>query len=344
MRKTKNSLIKNIFIMWSYAYPSLSLEKYSDIDIDSFDDPYDLLGQILCIGMNRQIKEGLYREYIPNKAVLSTIRGKINIADTITTRIKSPTSISCTYDDFSTDNLFNEIIKTTRMLLLNGERIKESRQDLIRINWYLTNISELDLKTVSWSKFDYHRHNSRYRTLLEICHIILDSLILTTKSGKYRLGDFTSKESIELIFQKFLLNYYIKHRPELHPSAPQIPWNTESHSEYLPRMHSDLVLRKDDETIIIEAKFCKKILKTKAYYGIGKTTYNSNHLYQLFTYVSNYDTKHSGTVSGILLYVQTVDEITLDDTFTIGLSPITIKTIDLNQDFNKIKSFLDNLV
>lgn len=69
----------------------------------------------------------------------------------------------------------------------------------------------------------------------------------------------------------------------------------------------------------------------------------SNNLYQIFTYVKNYDKEDSGNVAGMLLYAMTDEEITPDCMFNIGGNQIGAKTLDLNQDFSIIADQLDKL-
>ena len=92
--------------------------------------------------------------------------------------------------------------------------------------------------------------------------------------------------------------------------------------------------------LIIDAKF----------YGHNLTDnrkHHSNNLYQLFTYVKNKEAELKGTpheVSGMLLYAKTNDEIQPDSDYVMSGNRISVKTLNLYQDFTKIKSQLDMIV
>jgi len=80
----------------------------------------------------------------------------------------------------------------------------------------------------------------------------------------------------------------------------------------------------------------------------GQTLYNSQsihsgNLYQIFTYVKNKDAHRSGNVSGVLLYAKTDEEITPDNSYLMDGNRISVKTLDLNKDFEGIRSQLDKI-
>jgi 5-methylcytosine-specific restriction enzyme subunit McrC len=67
-------------------------------------------------------------------------------------------------------------------------------------------------------------------------------------------------------------------------------------------------------------------------------------LYQIFTYVKNKDVGNTGNVAGMLLYAKTEETITPDSDFMMGGNKISVKTLDLNSNFNIIAEQLDWIV
>lgn len=53
-------------------------------------------------------------------------------------------------------------------------------------------------------------------------------------------------------------------------------------------------------------------------------TLHSNNLYQIFAYVKNLAAKHSGTVSGMLLYAKTGEAVSPDCEYSMGGSWIRL--------------------
>ena len=83
MTNDKGILIKNIYYMLSYAFQILKQGDYEKVAAEKFDKINDLFSAILVKGVSRQLKQGLYREYVPIQENLSVMRGKVNIFDTV---------------------------------------------------------------------------------------------------------------------------------------------------------------------------------------------------------------------------------------------------------------------
>ena len=93
-----------------------------------------------------------------------------------------------------------------------------------------------------------------------------------------------------------------------------------------------------DKTLIIDAKYYAHT--TQVQYDVH--TLHSNNLYQVFTYVKNKATK-GGEVSGMLLYAKTDEEIYPNNEYQMSGNKITVRTLDLNCDFDVIASQLNSI-
>ena len=69
----------------------------------------------------------------------------------------------------------------------------------------------------------------------------------------------------------------------------------------------------------------------------------SNNLYQIFTYVKNMASNKGGDneVSGMLLYAKTDTGLQPDYVYQMSGNQISVKTLDLNNDFSLISQQLD---
>lgn len=131
MTNDKGILIKNIYHMLSYAFQTLKQETYENVAVELFDEIYDLWASILAKGIGLQLKQGLYREYIGCQEEMSVLRGKINMPRTIRNKIAHKCVLTCDFDELSENNLLNQILKTTVLLLLGKGKVKtEYKNDL----------------------------------------------------------------------------------------------------------------------------------------------------------------------------------------------------------------------
>lgn len=344
MTKDKSILINNIYHMLSYAFQTLNQENYADVAVESFDEMYDLLAAILAKGIGLQLKQGLYREYINRQEELLVMRGKINMPGTIKNRLAHERVLTCDFDELSENNLLNQILKTTVMLLLRNVKVKaEYKDDLKKKMLFFSNVDVLEPTSIRWSSIRFQRNNKTYRMLISICQLIIEGMLITTDAGDYRLASFVDEQRMCRLYEKFILEYYSRHYPELTVTASQIPWAVDDDIRtMLPVMQSDIHLQMGNTVLIIDAKYYSHTTQTQ----YDKHTIHSNNMYQIFTYVKNRDYDFGDEdhkVSGMLLYAKTEEEIQPDDVYQMHGNQITVKTLDLNLPFAKIAKQLNDI-
>lgn len=330
--------------MLSYAFQILTQDTYDDVAIESFDEMYDLLAAILAKGIGIQLKQGLYREYINRQEELSVLRGKINMSGTIKNQLVHKRVLTCDFDDLSENNLFNQIIKTTVSLLLRNDTVKSKyKDDLKKKMLFFSNIDFLEPTSIRWSSIRFQRNNQTYRMLISICQLILEGMLMTTDTGEYRLASFVDEQRMCRLYEKFILEYYNRHYPELKVSASQIPWSVDDGVRtMLPMMQSDIHLQKDNTVLIIDAKYYNHTTQVQ----YNKHTLHSNNMYQIFTYVKNRDYEfgeEEHTVSGMLLYAKTEEEVQPNHVYQMHGNQISVRTLDLNLPFVDIAGQLNQI-
>ena len=344
MTEDKGILIRNIYYMLAYAFQELRQNNYAEIDGEKFDDIYDLFAEIMARGIAYQLKQGLYREYVNRNETMQTVRGKIDINGTIAKRLRNSQEIACDYDELSENNIYNQILVTTAMILIRHSDVKkEKKAKLKQLLLFFQNVQVIDIHTIRWNMLRFDRNNRNYRMLLYICYFIICEWLMTTEEGKYKMREF-SDEHMNRLFEKFVLEYYKRHHPELKPCAAQIDWNIEkeqSTENILPIMQTDILLSSGERTLIIDTKYYGRSMQKQ----FDKHTIHSQNLYQIHTYVTEYDEDHKGNVDGMLLYAKTQEEIVPDGQLKHkDGNTIYFRTLDLNTDCDSIKERLDSFI
>lgn len=340
----KGIFIRNIYYMLTYAFQELKQNNYEEIAGEDFDEIHNLFAEILARGISYQLKQGLHKEYISCHESLPTLKGKLNINGTINNLMQKRQKIDCEYDELSENNKFNQILKTTVQFLLKHPKVKQSKKaSLKRLMLFFSDIDVLDISTIKWTTIRFDRNSKTYQMLLYICYFILDEMLMTTKKGAYKMQKFSDERMCRL-YEKFVLEYYKKHHPDLKAKAPQVDWNInkeESTGGILPAMQTDIMLTLKERTLIIDTKYYTKSMQCQ----FEKKSIHSNNLYQIHSYVMNHDANHTGKVDGMLLYAKTEEDIIPNGhtKFNDG-NVIYYRTLDLNQNFENIKKQLDGFV
>ena len=317
--------------MLAYAFQVLREQVYESYGTEEFENTADLLSTILAKGVATQIKRGLGRTYIEETESLSCLRGKIRVTESIKQQTLMKQQLICTYDEFSVDSYMNRILKTTMELLLRYDIPKARKKELRNLLLYFKEVNTLDVHSINWN-FRFHRNNQTYQMLMSICYLVIKGLLQTSSDGSMKLMQFLDEQRMCRLYEKFILEYYKKHYPQIKTSASQIGWALDDGiGIMLPIMQSDIMFVYGDRTLIIDTKYYSHT--TQKQYNVN--TLHSNNLYQIFTYVKN-KAAAGGEVSGMLLYARTDEEIQPDHTYMMSGNRISVKTLDLNCDFREI--------
>ncbi|MFA7108289.1 MAG: 5-methylcytosine-specific restriction endonuclease system specificity protein McrC [Sphaerochaetaceae bacterium] len=347
MIKKKSILIQNIYYMLSYAFTNLKQEDFEDISKEDFHNIHNLFASILAKGIGQQLKRGLYRKYLNRNENLVSMRGKIEMSGTIQNKIMHKQILTCEFDELSENNQLNQILKTTVMILLHHANVDPMyKNDLRKKMLFFSNVDLIEPNTIKWSSIEFQRNYNSYRMLINICQLILEGMLLTTDKGTYKLASFVDEQHLHRLYEKFILEYYYKEYPSLKVNASQIPWALDDDKRtMLPIMQSDVTLSYGNKSLIIDAKFWSHNTQTRGEYNIH--TIHSSNLYQIFTYVKNKNASYkdnSHEVAGILLYARTDELIQPDASYSMSNNKISVKTLDLNCDFQTIANQLNVLV
>ena len=335
--------IRNIYHMLSYAFQVLNEQGYKNIETEPFDNVADLCAAILSRGVSLQLKRGLRREYLEKTESLSSPRGRIEISESIKTRSTLKRQLICSYDDFSENSYMNRIIKTTMELLLHAGIDSTRKKELRKLLVFFCNVERLDVHTINW-KIQFNRNNQTYRMLVAICYLVVKGLLQTKTDGTMRLMDFLDEQRMCRLYERFILEYYRKKIPQLSPSASQIPWVLDDGiGEMLPVMQTDIMLTQGSKVLIIDAKYYAHSIQVR----YDTRSLHSGNLYQIFTYVKNKEAELADVpheVSGMLLYAKTDEAVQPSGTYQMSGNTISVRTLDLDQEFSAIEAQLDQIV
>ncbi len=335
--------IQNVYYMLSYAFQNLNEVEAKKYSAEKFEFVDDLFTAILAKGIAKQVKRGLGKEYVYHSEELVEPRGRICITETMKMRTTQKSSICCDLDELVENTYMNQILKSTSLLLLHSKDVaKENKKQLKKVLLFFSNVDTINCRTIDWGRLQYNRNNTTYKMLMNICYLIVKGMLISEKEGELKLSRYIDDQQMHVLYEKFILAYYKKHFPELKVTQSHIPWNTDDGMiELLPRMRSDIMIEYKGKTLIIDAKYYNTAMQKNSRYG--NQTIHSHNLYQIFAYVKNKDTEHSGDVSGILLYANTDGDNPNKD-YLIDGNKISVKTLDLDCDFLLVKEQLNSIV
>ena len=337
--------VKNIYYMLCYTFygDKLNEEDESSLGSEAFENIYNLFSLLLYMILKKQIKKGLHRDYNNTIAEIASVKGKIKISETINKSSLANKKVICEFDDYNENCMMNQIFKTTMYFLIKSNKIGIETKSLLKKTMnYFHNVQLIEIRDIKWDKIRFNRNNISFKYAVDICRLILSGLIVSDKNGNNKFKEFLDDSKVSLIYENFIKSYYKKHYPELKASSKKLYLTDDPVADFIPLMKTDITLEYNNKTLIIDAKFYNKILKSNYFDSKCKTISNDN-LYQILAYVDNQDPYKVGNVYGMLLYAQTIDEAPISITKNINKHKILINTLNLNEDWIYISKKLNTI-
>lgn len=342
--------IKNLFYMLCYAWNVLAITDEVKVGSDDFDDAYNLLASVFSYGIGKLIRSGFHRSYIEETEELSTLRGKIQVQDSINQRSILRKELVCTYDDYSTNDIFNQILKyTIDSILKHPDVDRGTKTELKKQSRFFAGIDSKEPTKENRQKLVFNRNNITYRLLINIAIMLYDNTIVNDEDGNNTFKDFYRQEHMEKVFELFLLNFYSIKLDKKHYKvhAPKIKWHIAENSE---EMHSqffdvddnpgdrrtDIVIENKDLNLqlIFDAKYYKKTY-VRSYWGDEEERIRTTHIEQVKSYLT--DSDYHGDKIGALIYPQVNHDLSRGTLFPFEDYMVIAKTINLNDEWRNIE-------
>lgn len=353
MSEYKNPIpIKNLFYMLCYAWDVLAIKDDISVGSDEYSDAYDLLARVFTFGLGRLIRSGFHRSYIEQVEELPTVRGKILVQQSISQNTLQKRHLICSHDEYSTNDIFNQILKYTIDSLLHNPNVnKSTKQDLKKKSVFFANITATPPSKANRHKLIFNRNSVTYKLLISIAIMLYDNTTVNEEKGKTVFKDFFRQEQMHKVFELFILHFYAAHldRSKYKVHAPKINWHLEDEKNAdiwseLFDVDDDLGDRRTDIVIenrelglqlIFDAKYYKNTF-VQAYMNEDDTRTRTNHLNQLRGYLL--DSEFEGGKIGALLYPMVNNDLKIGKVQRIKGTPILVKTINLNEDWREIEA------
>lgn len=352
----KNIPIKNIFYLLCYAWDVLPIVDDIKVNKNDNDDIYNLLARVFSFGIGRLIHTGFHRSYIEKTDQLSTVKGRINLQQSINNQSIIRKRLICTFDDYSENDIFNQILKYTIDSLIKNPAIdSDTKLNLKKYYIFFNNVKSIPPNKTNRKRIFFNPNNLAYRLLINIAILLFENTSIEENGTEAIFKDFDRKNMAK-VFELFILNFYNKHLPKkiYKVHAPKIKWNVDEEEKDKWKgifdVDDDIGDRRTDVVIENKDKNIQLIIDAKYYYNTFVNAYMSNeeekirtsHINQLRGYLA--DSKYEGKKIGALIYPMVNHDLTNGNLYAIKGHPIIIKTINLNDDWLNIENDMLNFI
>ena len=345
--------IRNLWHMCLYAWNDVSIRRHWSMDIAEDAPSLDaLLASVLSGLVQQRLRIGLGRSYVNEHQSIRGIRGRIDFAESLKYQTFEQGQAYCDFQQYSANAPINQIIRSTLTRLVqvgefgpNPKQANELRHTLRSLVRALDGIDLIELKLDFIRRQQINHNDGDYRLILAICELILMRQMPSEQEGQSRLPEL-EREALVLhnIYERFVANFYRIHLHGWKVSAQkQLDWHAKSQTRFMPSLRPDIVLEETQtgRIIILDTKFTAQSLVENQW---GSQTFDSSHLYQLYTYLrtqENVSESHK-SASGILLYPAVNQK--LSEKIELEHHVMRVECIDLSRPWSEVEQELLDLI
>ena len=249
-----------------------------------------------CERLRIQLTRGMIRKYIKREKNLNVLRGKLRIDQQLRRNLIHQERLFCQYDELSTDNAYNKILKYVLGILLKAATGNRALREVSELHARFEPITDsaADISTLDSLSFD--RLTERYEPIFDQCRYFLEGLYPDVVAGK--------KNCLSLLFDmNRLFEAYVASQLRKEASTQGLRLREQGPLEYFAkldgsgepvfRMKPDIsFVDKNNQVVMIADTKWKVLDEGEKNLGISQAD-----MYQIGSYASRY-----GVKSVVLLY------------------------------------------
>lgn len=339
--------IQNLYYLLCYAWNRLpEREELLATEAAPFHRPLELLTRVLLSATRRQLRQGLPVAYAERTEELGELRGRVQMAPTLSRDLLRRRRVVCVFDELGPDTPLTRLLVGTLQQLSRTRSLPAALRHEVRVvmRRFPVVVTPEPPTAATLRTVRRLRPSGAGGFLLNVCELIYHSALPSPDAaGATRFRDFRRDEALMArIFEQFVRNFYRLEQRRFRVLSETIQWQAQADAPdalgLLPTMITDTSLESPERKIILDTKYYAAALKPR--YNQQKLI--SPHLYQLYAYLQNQPKTPEQQLEGILLYPAATQA--LDVRYSLGGHPVRIVTLDLGQPWPQIAAELLGLI
>jgi 5-methylcytosine-specific restriction enzyme subunit McrC len=159
-------------------------------DFSRLDAVLEVMARFFLALVEERLRLGLYRAYVEREENLQALRGRIVFPDDVRRNYLLRHRIFCRYAELTWDVPENQIVRQVAHLLSRWDFAPRVRQRLSQIDAELGEITPTTISSRAMDTFRYHRLNDDYRSIHELCRLILHGASVSEQRGPFSFPTF----------------------------------------------------------------------------------------------------------------------------------------------------------
>lgn len=247
--------VANLFEMLTYAY-DLPAFRREEAPLTESVELFPFIIRIFVRQVGQLLRQGIIRRYVDVEENQSFVRGRLLLDQQLQRNALRVDRFYQKLNEYTADVLENRILKYTLWQLSRLATIDAAlRRQLRRMLSGFADVSLVHVSSTDCLDVLYTRLNNRYRTPVNLAHLLLEHLSLEAKVGGVAAASFVF--NMNEVFERFVAYYLREQVPALDDSLqieiqPNIWLDVDRKEKAIP----DIVLRKDGvRHMILDTKY-----------------------------------------------------------------------------------------
>jgi 5-methylcytosine-specific restriction enzyme subunit McrC len=344
--------VRNIWLLFLYAADLVKFKDATTVEAESARNLPELLARLLTKVVQQRLRRNLSRGYQPRHAVLSRVRGRIDVLGTVSGQLLEQGRVACWFDEHTLDTPRNRLVRAALDYLAIWVRHAEVAHECKTLVRWLGSMGVASQKPsrAELATDQVSRNETADLLMVSLAKMVFEVCIPSEEAGQSNAVVLDADvHLIRRLFEKAMANAL---RIQLQPEGWQVQhgrilnWPVEAASigigEHLPGMKTDieLVHSGSRRKLVIDTKFTEIFTATQ----YKEEVLRSGYMYQLYAYLRTQEKNTLGLgwrSEGMFLHPQCGKSI--DAYVDIQGHRLRFRTIDLLSSAHDFEMELQNL-
>lgn len=335
----RSIILKNLIFMLSYT-KNLDIKTNDNAKLSTEKNPFiEILIREFATSLFEALKRLTPKRYVREEENLNYLKGKIKFSENIRYNCTNQAKFYCEYDEFSENNLLNQLFLFVSTCLYNISNNSYNKKTLKFIINYYSDISFVRFDKFKVRKIKLTRNQELFKKSFNLAKMFVEQTSVDLSKNKFE--NITLVWDMNKLFEEFIFELIKRKIPECSPIAQKTKRLLRSTQETKRDTKVDILIQHPQ--IIIDTKYKK---------FTDFDDISSADIYQVTTYCLLHNYKRA-----ILLYPQYDKKVPdiydyqlncAENNYRIDFCTVNLKNNDLkdkevqNSIIGKIKSIIDN--
>ncbi|MEI8389582.1 MAG: hypothetical protein WCG23_06810 [bacterium] len=284
----RDTILKNLFYMLSYT-KQLDIKDNDVAKLSKTENPFlEVLIGIFASSLLDSLLRFIPKNYVLQEDNLKYLKGKLNFTENTKKNIINKACFYCEYDEFSEDNLLNQLFYYVCLMLSQLTKTDENKRTLKQILNIYSEISFVQITKEKIRNLKLFRSQKSFEKSFNLAKMFIENSSVEISSKKFKT--ISLMWDMNLLFEEFIYQYLRKNQHKV-PEISKIRYqNNEklvkksvnlleetNHKRSFKNTYTDILIELYDGRLII--------LDTKWKLNDGnKNEFKNADIYQLLAY------------------------------------------------------------